>query len=131
MNKQELNKILEQHAIWLETEGKEGKRAVLKGADFYGQTFKKTDLRRADLRDVNFSTANLVEVNFIGADLRGADFCGAYFFKDSYLGQTLMDGANFSHINMMNYPSATINLYGVIAQPEHLNKVMKELGRIE
>lgn len=43
MNEQ-LKKVLDDHQLWLETEGKEGKQADLSGADLSG-----ADLRGADL----------------------------------------------------------------------------------
>ena len=57
MTREELNKILEEHKKWLDTDGKEGKRADLRYANLRGD-----DLRSADL---------------CGADLCGADLCGA------------------------------------------------------
>ena len=59
MDKQELQKILEDHKKWLQNDG--GKRANLRGAD----------LREANLR----------EANLRGADLRGADLRGAYLWE--------------------------------------------------
>jgi hypothetical protein len=44
-----IKKILEEHKLWLETGGKEGARANLRYADFYG----------ADLIDANFCRAYL------------------------------------------------------------------------
>lgn len=52
-----LTEILQQHALWLQTDGKEGARADLSGA--------------------NLSRANLIGANLIGANLRGADLIGA------------------------------------------------------
>ena len=44
MDQQELNKILEQHKVWLETDGVDGARADLQEANL-----KEADLRGADL----------------------------------------------------------------------------------
>ncbi len=55
---EKLQEILEAHRKWVESEGKEGERADLFGAD----------LSRADLRGANLE----------GADLRGAKLQGAY-----------------------------------------------------
>lgn len=44
MTREELNKILEQHKLWLDTNGTEGRRANLSSADLRG-----ADLRGADL----------------------------------------------------------------------------------
>ncbi|CNI99512.1 pentapeptide repeat-containing protein [Yersinia frederiksenii] len=57
MNLTDLNKILAEHKIWIESYRENGSRA---------------DLRGANLRDANLRGANLC-----GADLCGADLCGA------------------------------------------------------
>ena len=58
MNITELNKILEEHKVWVTSCRESGSRANLCGADLCG----------ADLRDANLCGANLC-----GADLRGAN----------------------------------------------------------
>ena len=54
----ELQAVLEQHKLWLKSEGEEGQRAILNDADLRDADLRGADLRGADLR---------------GADLRGAD----------------------------------------------------------
>ena len=66
MNITELNKILEEHKVWVTSCRESGSRANLCGADLCG-----ADLRDADLRDADLRGANLC-----GANLRGADLCG-------------------------------------------------------
>ncbi|HDL8114574.1 TPA: pentapeptide repeat-containing protein, partial [Yersinia enterocolitica] len=56
MNLTDLNKILGEHKIWVESYRKSGSRADLRGADLSGADLCGADLRGADLR---------------GADLRG------------------------------------------------------------
>jgi uncharacterized protein YjbI with pentapeptide repeats len=58
MNQRELNKILRQHQVWLESDGERGERANLRRADLQG-----ADLRGADLHGAALMIA----------DLRGAD----------------------------------------------------------
>jgi uncharacterized protein YjbI with pentapeptide repeats len=60
--KQELDKILDNHKIWLSSGGEKGERA----------DFSYADLRFADLRNANLSNANLRY-----ADLRYANLCYA------------------------------------------------------
>ena len=88
MTQDELNKVLEQHKLWLE-DGDKGARANLCGAD----------LRYADLRYANLRYANLRYANLRYADLRGADldfscfpiWCGGTRFKadDKFVAQML------------------------------------------
>ena len=68
MTQIELNKFLEEHKKWLETEGKEGKRAKLSGEDL-----RQVDLSCANLRYADFSLADLRHANLSDADLRYAD----------------------------------------------------------
>ena len=63
MNKSQLDKILDNHKLWLQTSGEKGKRADLSYADL-----RYADLSSADLRSADLSYADLRS-----ADLRSAD----------------------------------------------------------
>ena len=67
MKTNELEKILELHAKWLNGE-EGGERADLSDADLSG-----ADLRGADLSHADLSHADLSDADLSGADLRGAD----------------------------------------------------------
>ena len=71
MKANELKKILELHAKWLNGE-EGGERADLSGADLSG-----ADLSRADLIRANLSDANLRRADLSGADLSRADLSRA------------------------------------------------------
>ena len=60
MNEKKLNKILEDHKLWLKSEAKEGKRADLTGAYLTG-----ANLTRADL---TYTTGNLLQVKSLQVD---------------------------------------------------------------
>ena len=77
MTKNELNIALENHAKWLESEGKEGMKADLRGADLSGADLRAADLRRADLRWANLSGADLCWANLCWANLRKVDLRAA------------------------------------------------------
>jgi hypothetical protein len=62
MRSPELEKILEDHLLWWETEGAEGTRL---------------DLAGADLSCANLSGANLIRADLTYVYLRGADLTGA------------------------------------------------------
>ena len=74
-----IDEILKQHKLWVESQGADGKRANLRWADL-----SEADLSEADLRWADLSEADLSE-----ADLRGADidfsclplWCGSLNFK--------------------------------------------------
>jgi len=76
MEKERLNKVLEQHALWLQTRFDseiKGARADLRGADLRGADLRGADLSGANLSDADLSGANLSRADLSGADLRGAD----------------------------------------------------------
>ena len=76
MTKEDLNKILENHRIWLhEKEG--GQRANFRGADLEYIDLSNADLRGADLSGVNFRNANLKGTNFEYAHLKDANLINA------------------------------------------------------
>lgn len=62
MTKKQLNKILENHKLWINNEG--GKRADLQGANLQG-----ADLRSANLQGAYLQYANLQSANLRNADL--------------------------------------------------------------
>ncbi len=72
IGKEKLQEILAQHKSWVESEGKEGTRARLCGANL-----KEADLQEADLSEANLQKADLRGANLQKADLRGANLLAA------------------------------------------------------
>ncbi len=68
MNLTDLNKILAEHKIWVESYRENGSRADLRSANLSGADLSGADLSGADLRSADLRGANLS-----GADLRGAN----------------------------------------------------------
>ncbi|ABS47147.1 MULTISPECIES: pentapeptide repeat-containing protein [Yersinia pseudotuberculosis complex] len=82
MNLTDLNKILAEHKIWVESYRENGSRADLRsanlsGADLSGADLSGADLRSANLRSANLRSADLRSANLRSADLRGANLSGA------------------------------------------------------
>jgi uncharacterized protein YjbI with pentapeptide repeats len=84
---EDLKKILEEHLLWLKTDGKAGAQAQLENAD----------LSHASLTGVNLSKARLSKVNLNEATLAYADLSGAVMFS-----------ANLHHANL--YKANLINV---------------------
>ena len=68
----ELKQILAAHEKWLESDGKEGKQAVLGFANLQGADLTRANLQGANLSLTNLQGANLVDAKLQGANLRGA-----------------------------------------------------------
>ena len=77
MNKKELKEILDQHQRWLGSDGEQGRRADLEGADLREAKLRGANLREAYLWGANLSGAELYRANLREADLEGADLSGA------------------------------------------------------
>ena len=73
MNQQELNKILDQHKLWLESKGRQGKRINYAGVNLEGANLQHTNLRKSIL-----SASNLANADLTGADLSDVDLSGTY-----------------------------------------------------
>ena len=67
MRKEDIEMVLEKHKEWLETNGRSGEEADLRGADL-----READLRGAYLEGAYLEGADLREAYLRGADLRGA-----------------------------------------------------------
>jgi CheY-like chemotaxis protein len=70
--KLDLKQVLGDHASWLATGGREGRRAVLAGTDLSGADLKGANLANANLREADLSDADLAGARLSGADLRRA-----------------------------------------------------------
>jgi hypothetical protein len=67
MTQDELNVVLEQHSLWLNTSGKEGTRADLSYVNLSGANLSKADLSNANLSEADLCYANLN--NIIGKEI--------------------------------------------------------------
>ena len=77
MEQAKLNKILDEHKLWLKTNGVEGKRADLSSANLRSADLSYADLSSANLRSADLSYADLSYANLRSADLRSADLSSA------------------------------------------------------
>ena len=73
ITKEELETILEQHKLWSDSNGKDGKRADLSGADLSDADLMFANLTFADLSGAILSGADLSDADLTRADLSGAD----------------------------------------------------------
>ncbi|UYJ99054.1 pentapeptide repeat-containing protein [Yersinia enterocolitica] len=99
MNLTDLNKILGEHKIWVESYRENGSRADLCGADLRDANLRDADLCGANLCDANLRDANLCDANLRGANLRGANLRGANL-RDADLRGANLRGANLRGANL-------------------------------
>ena len=115
---EELNKILEDHKLWL-TDRTTGKRADLSGANLENVNLTLANLSNADLRHANLRYADLRDANLNFAGLEGADLICANLIdtdlryanlENADLGDTNLSGANLSYTRLMNANLSDTNL---------------------
>ena len=73
MEQAKLDKILDNHKLWLRTNGEQGERANLSYANLRSANLSSANLRYADLRSADLRYANLSSANLRYADLSSAD----------------------------------------------------------
>ena len=136
MEASELNKTLERHQLWIETNGVQGKLAVLTGAnlcyakltgaDLKGADLINADLYSANLRGANIQGADLLGANLLGADLRDADLSDADLWDANLEGANLeganLNGANLNGANLSNaiLPDISWIIPGCLVQLNHV-----------
>ena len=105
MELSELPEILKEHQLWLRSGGKEGKKAVLNGADFGDADLTDANFQRADLRRANFGRAVLRRTNLREADLQNASLEETNFLLSAQLAGADVAGAKL--------PEAIANFEGL------------------
>ena len=92
----ELKSILDQHQLWIETNGVQGQCARLEGADLRAANLEGANLRAANLRDADLEGANLTDVNLTGANLEGADLTE----DEAKAAMKVMMGGEANHVDV-------------------------------
>ena len=121
MEASKLKEILDQHQLWIESNGVQGKCADLEDARLDG-----ANLINADLEGAILCIADLTGANLTGAKLTGANLYGANLSDASLTGANL-SGANLTYVNLgyANLIGANLrgaflegaNLYGAVGLP--------------
>ncbi|EJD6999664.1 pentapeptide repeat-containing protein [Klebsiella pneumoniae] len=93
MNTAELQKILDEHKVWVESYRQRGDRANLRGANLSDANLSGADLSGAYLSGANLRGANLSGANLRGANLSDANLSGADL-SDANLSDANLSGAN-------------------------------------
>ena len=137
MEASKLKEILDQHRLWIVTNGVQGERAIiidadLRGADLRGADLRNARLYRADLKSVNLThanlksadldSANLSGANLSGANLSGANLCGANLY-DANLTGAYLGGAYLAVADLTNaiLPDISWIIPGCLVQLNRIN----------
>ena len=125
MEKEKLDKILENHKLWLNGEG--GECANLRGADLryanlYNIDLRCANLNSADLNSADLRCANLRGANLSGANLNSANLSGASLYNANLSGASLYNANLYSsNLNNANLNNVKTNMYTIgynLACPE-------------
>jgi uncharacterized protein YjbI with pentapeptide repeats len=90
----DLAEILDQHRLWVESNGESGTKADLCGvnlsqADLTGVNLEGAHMHRANLSGADLSMANLRGASLVQADLRDANLLGAELRGVNFMGATM------------------------------------------
>lgn len=122
----ELQRILESHTAWLNSEGRDGNRANFRNADLREADLSGTVLMNASLRGADLSKAQLTQVDFRGADLSEAilqqtnisycNFSGATLtradMRTAIMEGSFFEGADFTGAGLIGANLAGLQLSG-------------------
>ena len=99
ITQEELDMILKNHKLWLDTHGAEGEQACLSYMDLTGVNLENAYLHRANLIGTNLQGANLENTGLACVDFTGANISHANM-SYANLRYAIMDGADLSGANM-------------------------------
>ncbi len=107
-----LQEILDQHHVWLQTNGSAGQQAILSRGIFSGSDLTDVNLRHAVLHKTVLKGADLLLTDFQGAsllqaDLQGANLLGAKFQDSNLQAANLAEAAG-----LLSEQLAGANLFG-------------------
>ena len=133
MEQAKLNKILDEHKLWLKTNGKEGKKADLRSADLRSADLRYADLSDADLRSADLRSADLRSADLSDADLRSADLSDANLSSANldYSAFPLWCGGLDVHIDDKQATQLLYHFIRNVKYSKNTSKALKKICRIK
>ncbi len=131
---EELQEILEAHRKWVESEGKEGKRADLARANLRGAFLFEANLEGASLNEANLQNAFLLEANLEGANLAEANLEGVDLLSAQLKGVNLQSATNLTASDVKRAENWELAFYSddflkqLGLPPDHNERVKKRLA---
>ena len=121
MKNTELQQILNDHKLWLDSNGERGARANLEKAYLYNADFYKANLENANFINADLENAHLYNADLEGANLENANLENANLYKANLenanlykanLGNTNLENANLENANLENANLKYANITG-------------------
>ena len=133
MEQAKLDKILDNHKLWLRMNGEQGERANLKGANLERANLKWANLKWANLEGANLEGANLKWANLKWANLKGANLEGANLKGANldYSAFPLWCGGLDVHIDDRQATQLLYHLVRNVLYSKNTSKAMKKICRIK
>ena len=143
MEQAKLNKILENHKLWLKTNGEQGERANLSSADLSSADLSSADLSSANLSSADLSSADLSSANLSSANLSSADLSYANLssadLSSADLSSADLDYSAFPlwcggldiHIDDKQATQLLYHLIRNVQYSKNTSKAMKKICRIK
>jgi Pentapeptide repeats (8 copies) len=99
----DLDKILQEHKLWLDSGHTLGKRMFLNSVDLTGARLTDANLTRVDLRGVDLGGADLGGADLTDAELKDANFLGAYLQGVIYEPKSIPDFKLMARANGLEF----------------------------
>jgi uncharacterized protein YjbI with pentapeptide repeats len=124
-----LRETLEQHLVWLQSEGRSGRQANfsrldLSGADLTDVNLRESVLHKVVLRNSDLLLTDFQDASLLQADLQGANLLGAKFQDANLQGATLQEASGLQGEQL-----AGANLFGAaLPQQVSVQAGLRHLG---
>ena len=128
---EEIQAVLEEHRLWLDSNREKGKRADFSGKNLQEAHLVDENLRMANLFGANLEGAILRRANLFGAILEGANLFGANLFGANLFGANL-EGANLNGvIGFENTANTSFLTKNIQHYEQTISRLEKELQQAE
>ena len=131
MEQAKLDKILDNHKLWLKTNGKQGERADLSSANLSYANLRYANLSYADLRYADLSSANLRSADLRSAELDYSTFplwCGGL---DVHIDDKQATQLLYHFVRNVNYSKNTSAEMKKLCKLKSIIKKANEFHRVD
>lgn len=119
LKQDELNRLIDDHELWLKTNSKEGNQLFLQDAQLYNieivnrkldfVDFSRVSFQNLKMRNSSFTSAKLVWIELLNAELDKVNFKSCTFKQSSFHFSTMID-CDFTNVSIYNSEFHTGNI---------------------